>query len=372
MRIGFETTPITRTRTGVGQYCYHLLRHLLQLDHENEYRGLSSGMEEADLADLALSAHRRIAVPTRLLYRTWDVLRRPRVDSALGGVDLFHATNFVLPPTASAPRVLTIHDITFLSVPELCSPKIARYFARHIHRYAADADAILVHSESTRRDLVRHVSVPEDKVVVAPPGVEWVASEPEPERARALLRERYQIERPFVLYVGTLEPRKNVVGALRAFAQSKEAAGHLFILIGKRGWNCEPIFETIETLDLQARVRHLGYLEDQDDLRHFYAAAAAMLFPTYYEGFGLPVLEAMACGCPVATSNTSSVPEVAGDAALMAAPSDVDAHTENLDRLLANASLAATLRERGRARARQFTWTRCAELTLETYKKVAA
>src|SRR5690606_10425167 len=143
------------------------------IDRENEYRGFSSGIEPPDLAHASTRAtNRHLAVPTRLLYRAWGTFQRPRVDRLLGGTDVVHATNFVLPPADTARRVLTIHDITFLVVPEMCSPKITRYFARHIRRFADDADAILVHSDATRHDLVHHLGIPADKITVAPPGVD--------------------------------------------------------------------------------------------------------------------------------------------------------------------------------------------------------
>ena len=373
MRIGFELSPITRTRTGVGQYCYYLLKHLLQNDTLNDYCGFSSGMEKPDVAAFAARMpNRHLPVPTRLLYRVWEMTHRPRVDRIIGGADVFHATNFVLPPTATARRVVTIHDITFLAVPEMCSPKITRYFARHLRTYAAEADAVLVHSEATRQDLVQRLSVPAEKIVVAPPGVDPSLRRIEADAARQVLRERYSIEGPFVLFVGTLEPRKNVVGVVRAFAQLRHAADHTLVLIGQRGWNCQPIFETIEALRLTDRVRHLGFLPRHKELAYFYSAAAALAYPTFYEGFGLPLVEAMACGCPVVTSDSSSVPEVVGDAALVAAPEDTEAHARHLDRIIAEPELAEDLRRRGLARAQQFTWDRCAEITLRTYEKVVA
>jgi glycosyltransferase involved in cell wall biosynthesis len=370
MRVGFDVGPITTTRTGVGQYCYYLLKGLLDQTTGNSFVAFSAGMERPDLTDLPSSLpHCHLHIPTRMMYRLWDLTNRPYVDRKCGGLDVFHATNFVTPPTETARRVVTIHDITFLAVPELCSPKIAAYFARHICRDANEADVIVVHSEATRQDLIRHVAVPADKVVTAWPGVDAALRMMDLTAARAHLAQAYGITAPYLLFVGTLEPRKNVAGVLRALALLRDTIPHHLVLVGKRGWNSDPIFSLIENLDLGDRVHHVGFIPQHGDLAHFYSAAAALMYPTYYEGFGLPLAEAMACGCPVIASNVSSVPEVVGDAALTAAPDDIEALAQHLHHVVHDHELSEDLRRRGLERAPLFTWPRCAEITAAAYRK---
>ncbi len=370
MRVGFDVGPITTTRTGVGQYCYYLLKLLLDQTTSDSFVAFSAGMERPDLTGLPSPLpHRHLRVPTRAMYRLWDAVRWPAVDRLCGGLDVFHATNFVAPPTASARRVVTIHDITFLAVPEMCSPKIADYFARHIYKDANEADVILVHSEATRADLIRHVAVPADKVVTAWPGVDSSLRMMDLTAARAHLAQAYGLTAPYVLFVGTLEPRKNVGGVLRTFALLRDSIPHHLVLVGKRGWNSDSIFGLIDSLDLRDRVHHVGFIPQHGDLAYFYSAAAALLYPTYYEGFGLPLAEAMACGCPVVASNVSSVPEVVGDAALTAAPDDIEALAQHLHHVIHDQELSEDLRRRGLERAKLFTWPRCAELTAAAYRK---
>ncbi len=372
MRVGIDISPITAARTGVGNYCYFLLRHLLELDPDVRYAGFSSGSSRVELEVLAgRVTHRHVPMPTRALYALWAATGFPKADTFLGGVDVFHATNYVLPPTRSARRVVTIHDLSFLVAPELCSPKIRRIFAHGVRAYAHGADAILVYSESTKNDIVRLLDVDPARIVTAPIAVDENFKPVPRDDAEDTLAKRFDVRPPFVLFVGTLEPRKNVPAVVRTFARLANDIPHRLVLVGGVGWNAEPILRTIDELRLGDRIQRVGFVPAYDDLRFFYSAADAFLFPSHYEGFGLPVLEAMACGCPVITANNSSLPEVGGDAALYAESEDVEGLASALASVLSDATRRERMRQLGLERARTFSWRRCAETTLGVYRSLA-
>jgi glycosyltransferase involved in cell wall biosynthesis len=371
MRVGFDIGPITAQRTGVGNYCYSLLRHILGLPEAPEVVGFASGRRAPALGPLEERVkYRYLPVPTRALYESWAWLGRPRVDRFLGGVSVYHATNYYLPPVASARRVVTIHDLSFLVLPELASPKIVGPYSRRIRRFAGEADAILAYSESTKADIVEHLDVPPEKIAVAPLAVDEDFAPVPREEARRRLEARYGIDGPFLLFVSTLEPRKNVPTLLRAFARVAKAIPHRLVLVGPEGWNTEQIYETMERHHLSMRVVRPGFVP-RGMLSSFYCAADAFVFPTLYEGFGLPLLEALACGCPVITSNNSSVPEVTGDAALRCEATDDEAIAEDILRVLGNAALREELARRGREQAGRFSWRSCAETTVGVYRSLA-
>ena len=371
MRIGFDVGPITATRTGVGNYCYFLLKHLLAIGGNHEFLGFSSGRGETALGDFPeLTSHRHLPVPTRALYALWEWTGRPRVDRLLGGVDVYHGTNYVPGPTATARRVVTVHDLAFLVKPEYCSPKIVGPFARQIRRFCGEADAILCYSESTKRDVVEQLGVLPEKIAVAPMAVDDAFEVIETGEAKGIVSKRYEIEGPFFLFVSTLEPRKNVIGLLRAFASLAKDFPHRLVLIGAMGWNMEEVFwKTLRELGLEDRVVMPGFVPHVE-LPAFYGAADAFLFPTHYEGFGLPLLEALHCGCPVVTSNNSSVPEVTGDGALRVDSEDIDGFADAVRALMNDSDRRDALVRRGREHAAKFSWTSCAEATMAVYESV--
>jgi glycosyltransferase involved in cell wall biosynthesis len=372
MRVGIDIGPLTRNRTGVGNYCYYLLKHLLPLDPAAEWLGFSASRSPIALDGLdGKLAHRHIPVPTRLMYKCWNWTGRPRVDRLLGGVDVYHATNYFLPPTASARRAVTIHDLAFMVAPELCSPRIVGPFAGGMGGFARGADAILTYSEATRRDVVRLLDVPEDKVTVAPMAVDDGFVAMDRDEASRIVKDRFGVAGPYLLFVSTLEPRKNVPTLLRAFHRLRDEIPHNLVLIGGVGWNAAPIFETIRALDLEDRVVRPGFVPHME-LPAFYCAAAAFVFPTLYEGFGLPLLEALTCGCPVITSDNSSVPEVTGGAALTCDAMDEEGFAANVLRVLSDAGLREQLSVQGKAHAAHFSWDQCARTTMQVYRRLAA
>ncbi len=372
MRVGIDVGPLTPQRTGVGNYCFYLLKHLLQARPQPHLLGYAACRHHPDLGELAgklAVKHRRI--PTRAMYKIWDTIGRPRVDRSLGGVDVFHATNYFLPPTQNAMRVLTIHDLAFLIEPAWCSPRIVGPFSRAIKRHAPQADAIMVYSESTKSDIVRLLDVAPERIHVAPMAVDEQFQPMPRDEAEAYLTSTYGISPPFLLFVSTLEPRKNVSTLLRAFKRLAKKIPHTLVMIGSIGWNARETQKVLAEVDLGERLIRPGFVPHMK-LPAFYCAADAFVFPTHYEGFGLPLLEALVCGCPVVTADNSSIPEVTGGAALMSHALDMDAFCQNVLRIVEDAELRESLRSRGLEHAKRFSWRACADKTLDVYEALSA
>jgi glycosyltransferase involved in cell wall biosynthesis len=255
-------------------------------------------------------------------------------------------------------------------MPERCSPRIAGTFARGVRRFAQEADAVLACSEATRRDTIELLDVPPEKVTVTYEGVDEDFAPVEREEAATEVARAYGVREPYVLFVSTLEPRKNVPSLLRAFAQIAPSIPHRLVLAGGMGWKTEAILAAIREVALGDRLVMTGFVPSRRMLACLYSAADVFAFPTWYEGFGLSILEAMTCGCPVVASDNSSVPEVVGDAGLLCAADDVEGLAGNILRVIEDSSLRNELADRGRARALLFSWEACALKTLYVYRSV--
>jgi len=290
------------------------------------------------------------------------------LESIAGPCDLFHGTSFDLPRRRAAPAVVTVHDLALLRFPELGTPALRRMVGR-ARDATRRARAVIAVSEATRRDIVELCGVAAERVHVVHNGVAATFTPLPAAVARARAAARIGSDDPYLLHVGTLEPRKNLPTLLRAFAalEGDSARPPRLVLAGARGWGDAPLFALVDALGLTARVSFLGEVGPAD-LPALYSAAELFVYPSRYEGFGLPVLEAMACGAPVIASNASALPEVVGDAGLLVDPDDVDGLRAAIRRLGGDAELRANLRERGRERAKSFTWERAARETLAVYR----
>jgi len=354
---------------GIGTYIRNLLRQLARIDGRNEYVLLC---QDADLglADQLGPNFRAVREPSpnysfsEQIHVPW-VLRRERPD-------VFHAPHYVLPPAVSCRSVVTIHDCIHLMFPQYLPNRAAALFARAAMWAAAKrADRILTVSEASKRDILRFFRVPADKVVVVYNAIDERFSIAPSDEDVARVRERYQLNHEFVLYVGNIKPHKNLVRLIEAFDELRNSGfEHLkLLIIGDQISKLPALRRAVHSHKLHKHVRFLGYLDD-DTLAVLYRLAAVFVFPSLYEGFGLPPLEAMACGTPVVTSNTSSLPEVAGDAAVLVDPTDTHAITDGMRRVLTDPTLAAQLRARGPLRAREFSWEQSVARTRALYQEV--
>jgi glycosyltransferase involved in cell wall biosynthesis len=298
------------------------------------------------------------------LYEAWHALRWPPVEQATGPVDVVHGTAIAVPPT-KAPLVMTIHDLAFLANPQQATRHGLRFFRRGTELARRHARLVLVPSEATA-DECRAAGFDPGRIRVVPWGVDRHRVTDDDVEA---IRAHHRLDRPYVLFVGTIEPRKNLAGVIGAMAELAEREVDL-VLVGPDGWN-EDLDARLRALDgTGVTVHRLGF-QAPEALPALYAGAAAFCFPSLREGFGMPVLDAMAHGAPVVTSAGTATAEVAGDAAMLVEPTDHGAIAAALAAVLDDPALAERLRTRGRAQAQQFTWARTAELTAAAYAEVA-
>jgi len=371
MRVAIDATPLVDRRTGVGTYVYYLLKHLVNQDTGTEYAGLACTRRRLALADLAGTVPiRHVHVPTRAMYWIWTYTGRPFADRLAGGCDVFHATNFFVPPTRYARRVVTIHDLSFLIVPEYSSPRIVTPFSRHIERFVAESDAIVACSESTRRDLIERLKVEPGRIHVVPEAADTRFRPCESGANRVTLSETYDILEPYILFVGAIEPRKNIETVIESFASISGDVPHTLVIAGPKAWGYEAVLRTYERVGLGDRVRFLDYVPDEH-LPALYQGADLFVFLSHYEGFGLPPLEAMQCGCPVLVADNSSMPEVVGDAGLCVSATDRESASEAMRTVLTDADLRSRMSAAGIEQAKGFSWTECARRTARVYRYVA-
>jgi glycosyltransferase involved in cell wall biosynthesis len=370
MRIAFDGTTLTEGRTGVGYYTEHLLQHLAA---EIEGTGDELVVISNKSIDTAkpLPKHVRVYTERRFPVRIgWMQLLASR---ALRDVrpDVAHFTNAMVPPASPVPTVVTVHDMSLRLHPG-CHPVRRLVINRPLLTVAIRAaTAIVTVSESARRDLLRLQPTDADRVSVlheaAAPGFQPVR-----DRNRlAAIRRRYALPDTFALYVGTIEPRKNLLRLMQAFASArKQGMAHEMVCVGPYGWASRDLESTIDRLGISNVVHFTGYVPVAD-LPCLYNLADLFAFPSLYEGFGLPVVEAMACGTPVITSNTSSLEEIAAGAAETVDPYSVHEITAAMLRLARDREWRSELSTRGLARAQRFSWTRTAREMLGLYRRAA-
>lgn len=371
-RIGLDATAAIHQTAGIGRYVRCLAAALADLHPQIDLRLFVAGADSNELPPAPGGATYR---PSRLSERTharlWHRLRLPLpVELWTGPLDLFHAADFTLPPTRRAARtVLTVPDLAFERYPDETMPGMLDFLKNAVPRSVRRADHVIAISDATRDELITLYGTPPDKVTAVPLGVDTRFDAQRDPAAEAALRARLAIPPgPFVLTVGTMQPRKNHRRLIAAVARLREPFP--LVIAGGPGWGYDDVRREVHRLGMAERVVFVGFVDDRD-LPDLYRAAAVFAYPALYEGFGLPVLEAMACGTPVVTSRVSSLPEVAGeDAALLVDPLDVDGLAGALDRLLADDEARARQRARGLARAATFTWERTARETWAVYERL--
>jgi glycosyltransferase involved in cell wall biosynthesis len=374
MRICLDLSPVVQRKAGLGTYAQRLAEHLLAVDRENAYSAFHYGRTVKEPLRPPLDALPRRVVPWSA--RPWRLGVAARhflglnMDSMFADVDIFHATEHLLPPLRRVRTVFTFHDAIYALFPQYHLPMNRLFLGLMMPRFLRRADAIITVSECSKGDAVRLYGIDPARIRVIYEGVD-ARFQPVTDPTRlAQVRARYGLPEHYVLYVGTIEPRKNLTTLLEAYANLRFAICDLRLVIaGKKGWLYESFFARLRELGLEDAVVLPGYIADEY-LPALYSAANVFAFPSLYEGFGLPLLEAMACGTPVVCSNASSLPEVCDGAALLVEPTDVPALVQAMERVLSDESLRATLRARGLAQAAKFSWERTARETLAVYREV--
>jgi len=355
---------------GIGTYIRNLLKYLASFDHDSEYVIVCRPADAEHVRRMApnftavaekakpYSLREQIALPARLLSAR---------------VDLFHAPHYVLPPLVPCRSIVTIHDCIHLMFPQYLPNRLAYVYARaSLAAAAARAIRILTVSETSKSDILRYCNVPADRIIVIPNAIDdRLATAPLAEDIQRV-RERYQLDGPFALYVGNIKPHKNLERLIEAFhlVRREGFEGLKLLIIGDQISKFPRLRRAVDRYKLHKHVRFLGFVGD-DTLSALYRLATVFVFPSLYEGFGLPPLEAMASGTPVVTSNVSSLPEVVGDAAVLIDPYSAKSIADGIQRVLVDPDLRATLRMRGLERARSFSWEASVRRTLDVYREVA-
>jgi glycosyltransferase involved in cell wall biosynthesis len=373
VRIAYDGVPLIGERFGIGHYTHELIRAVARAEPRGKCVVIYPWPVNP-LRPLTRVAFEEVNVeapspgfPARLRRRVREKLGTPPpLETLVGPVDVFHATNYLLThPVRAARRVVSIHDLTLLTSPQWHPAERLREMSAGLRASAQAADRIIAISRTTRDDVIEHLGVDPERVTVVPLGV---APSFRPRPAQEVAAELAPLglaPGSYLLFLGTIEPRKNLGRLLDAVVRLGSDVGPL-VVAGADGWGNDELSPRLAELGRRGRVRGLGYISGS--LRvSLLAGARAFVFPSLYEGFGLPALEAMACGTPVVTSNVSALPEVVGDAGLLIDPLDVDALADAIRRLWTDEALRGDLSARGLARARRFTWDQTARLTLEVY-----
>ena len=362
MKIGIITGDHKRNQTGIGNYCFEMIKYL---KHKNSVSLIkhSSGDDEPG-CDTIISNF----PPGNFSYLLWSMSLSLHRDK-LKDFDIIHNPSQYPVIPMGKKYVITIHDLIPVLYPQMVGKIHANAFKKYIPYIIKHSSKIISISKSTKNDIIRLYSINPDKIDVIPNGV----SESFKIMPSSLLnefRERYKLTNPYILFVGALEPKKNIPNLIKSFFYLlQEKPEFELIIAGKKSWYYEDIFQTIKNLGIQTQVRFLNYVTSED-LPLLYNAAEIFVFPSIYEGFGLPPLEAMKCGTPVITSNVSSLPEVMGEKGIMVEPDDPVALCEAMKKLIQDISFREDQVKYGLERSRQFSWEKTADMTLEVYKKV--
>lgn len=371
MRIGLDATALPSQPVGAGNYIIQLIRALVHQFGEDEFVIFAQGsgpalinLPEHENVDWVIFPDRKPGI--RLV---WEQLILPsHVQES--GVDLLHSLHYTRPLRLSCSSVVTFHDMTFFLYPQLHTRIRRLYFPSMIRASAKRAQALVAVSESTRQDAMRILGIPPEKITTTQLGLNPAFRPIQEGEGRRIVAEKYHLPGKFILYVGLVEPRKNLPVLINAYQRlAANGIEYHLVIVGRYGWMYEDVIRQVKELNLIDRVHFIGYIP-QEDLPLVYNLSSLFVYPTLYEGFGLPVLEAMACGKPVITSNVASLPEIVEEAGLLIPPGDVQALTRTIGAVFEDQALRDDLSRKGPVQAARFTWQRTAQLTYQVYRQV--
>jgi glycosyltransferase involved in cell wall biosynthesis len=378
LKIAIDYTSAINQNAGIGRFVRSLVGSIVERDTTDAFLLLHAAPNPGRAALYPGGSnvhHRELRITERWMNILWHRLQVPLpADWLTGPVDVFHSPDFVLPPVRAARSILTVHDLAFLLYPECADARLRAYLERTVPRSVQRADYVVADSENTRNDVICLLGVPPERVTVVPGGVDPSFKPVTDEATKSAFKQRIGLddETPYILFVGVIEPRKNLVGLIEAFDILKgRSLPHKLVVVGRRGWLSDSTMARADRSPYRNDIIFPGFIPD-GDLNTLYSAAESFAFPSHYEGFGLPVLEAMACGTPVVASRASSLPEVVGDAGMQVDPDDSERLASALELLALNPEMRADFSVRGLARAATFTWDAAADVMLDVYRKVAS
>lgn len=383
-KVVVDVTPIDSKPSGVGLYVLNLVENLSKLQHPESFElglayqaGLKNWLQgKLDFPENLkhYSNLYQIPIPVRISNLLLDYLPQffPHyLQPILENPNIFHGNNYTVYPYKNIQKIITIHDLSFIRHPEYVNSVVKQYTKRLI-KCLEWTDLIITISESSKQDIIDYLKVPSEKVIVTPLASRYNANFLSTLNLEKEVKNiNYDLSKPYLLFVSTIEPRKNINAIISAFnfLKKRHKIEHQLVLIGRKGWNYEPIFTAIENSPYKNEIHHLDYLSNEL-VALFYSKADVFLYPSHYEGFGLPVLEAMTLGTPVITSNTSSIPEVTGNAAILIDPNDYMQLAEAILQVISDSQLRQNLINKGKIRADLFSWERTAKETLKAYKSI--
>jgi glycosyltransferase involved in cell wall biosynthesis len=381
LKVVVDATPLLPNPSGVGLYVYNLINSLHTLSFQENFElgivyqpslknWLLGNLSFPALLETYSNLH-LLPLPVRVL-NLLAAFPNPLLSYFEGGFgypNIFHGTNYAVYPCQKSLKVMNIYDLSFIKYPNYVN-SVVRTYTKRVKQSLKWSNLVITISESSKKDIVEYLNVPPERIYVTPLASRYYPNYLEEHLIdKAVDTIKYNFDKPYFLFVSTIEPRKNIITLISAFNRLKEKhkIEHHLILIGQKGWRYEQIFAEIERSPWKDQIHHLNYLSDQE-VALFYSKADAFVYPSHYEGFGLPVLEAMTLGTPVVTSNTSSLPEVAGDAALLIDPNDSCSLAEAMLRVINDSQLRNELIQKGQHRAKLYSWETTAKATLQAYK----
>ena len=374
MKIALNLQPAVTQQAGIGRYTRELATHLIpQMSPDMHLRMDFFDFRREATIPPSLQQHPGLHpvrwMPGGIMQKSWNQLAFPPYEWIYGKADLFHFPNFLVPPCNKGKTIVSIHDVSFIRYPQYTEPRNLKHLTRGITRTAQRADAIITISKFSAEEIVTFLNVPREKVFPIHLGIGPEFTRPTQSEIERF-RTRTGIYRPYLLTVGTVEPRKNLNFLIQLFEQLKDFQGDL-IIAGGLGWHYEAILERIKQSPRAKDIRRIGYIPDHE-LPSLYAGAEICIVPSFYEGFGFPPLEAMACGTPVAASTGGSLAEILQDGAILHDHFNLEKWKYSVLSILSDAALRLELAERGIRVASQYTWEKTATETLNVYRNTLA
>lgn len=377
MKISLELQPCLKNKSGIGIYTYELTKRLQEYK-DVEFNGhifnfINRNDISKDLDGIDIEKNICSLFPYGVYRRIWHYIPIKYNWLFRDNADIYHFFNFIVPPRIKGKVITTIHDMTYELYPETMDKRNLKRIKSDIQYSVDRSDKIITVSESSKNDIIKFLNVDESKIEIVYNGVDYEKfNKYYTEDIKLIVRNKYNLPQNYILYMGTLEPRKNIDSIIEAFAlikKQKDFDNIKLVIAGKKGWLFEDIFNLVDKLNLKDHVIFTDYV-DETDKPIIYNMAKLFVFPSLYEGFGIPVLEAMASSVPVIASNVSSLPEVAGNAVILVNPKDIEGIAKNIIKILSDDDLKNELVRKGHIQAQKFTWEASAEKLYNIYKEI--